>query len=1114
MAHPELFDSISIGELPVRMPFVDGSLGCSNPTAHTLTEAQAVHPSGHLSCVISIGAGHASTIQIPKSRPFQRVLPTSVLAVMRSIATDSERVAQEMAMRFRQATDVYFRLNVDQGMQNIQTSEWEKLSKVAAHTVSYTSYPEASEKVDRAAKAIADRKASVAMCQADGGLQVCGTQQTPGAKLCPAPTPLFTGRGGLVEQVVTCISLGGTQRCVFVLHGLGGAGKTQIALKAIERTRDTWTDIIYADATSRDTIVKALCDFAKVKQIGDTYEDVVRWLSYRRERWVMVFDNADDMALRIHDFFPIGNHGSILITTRSPDLALHARGSNSESEVWGMDPQGAMDLLVKTARIEGGLSEAEYKAATQLLQGFGYLALAIVNAGAYIWHSRCTMSQYLDLLTKERERTLNNSSKIAANVNNYRSSVCTTWHVSYEQLSDKAKQLLWLMAHMHHDGIGEDMFRRAAVNVLAYKPIVPVSDSEAIVHAYVKVYLQWYLDSANSWDAGAFLDVIGELISYSLISYDRVNATYTLHVLVHDWIGTVIPHSRVTAVHHTMFLLAVSVGYGDTIEDYIYKQALEVHIHSVLERGVPPTANTADEFAEVYYRLGRWDRKEAMEIIAMAVKKQTLGGQHPDTLATMNSLAFTYHSQGRYEEAEALYSQVLDIGKRVLREHHPDTLTTMHCLALTYDRQGRYEEAESLFSQVLVIEKRVLGEQHHHTLATMHCLALIYNSLSRYEQAESLFSQVVDIRKRVLGEQHPNTLSTMHNIALTYYSRARFEDAGRFFSQVLDIRKRVLGERHPNTMITMHCLALTYDSQGRYEEAGKVNSQVLDIRKQVLGEQHPHTLMTMHNLGLTYYNQGQYREAETLLLQVLDISKRVLGQQHPRTLMTIHNLALVYNRLARCDEAEALISQVLVIQERALGEQHSDTLKTLHSLGLTFYGQARYEEAETLFSKVLDAQKRVLDEQHREMLTTMHSLASTHSKLGRYETAERLFLRVLNIRKRVLGEQHPDALTSMHSLALTYYGQARYEVAEELFSQVLDIRKRVLGGRHPDTLTTMHSLALTYYSQCRYEEAETFFLQVSEIGKQVLGPSHPHTLAAIQRLADVYQSLGRPRQSE
>jgi predicted acylesterase/phospholipase RssA len=100
MAHPGLFKSIDIGDRSMRESFVDGGLGCSNPIAHVLGEASALYPNQYVSSITSIGSGHSRTIQIPKPSLVQRFLPTHVLVTMKNIATDSERVAQEMEVRF------------------------------------------------------------------------------------------------------------------------------------------------------------------------------------------------------------------------------------------------------------------------------------------------------------------------------------------------------------------------------------------------------------------------------------------------------------------------------------------------------------------------------------------------------------------------------------------------------------------------------------------------------------------------------------------------------------------------------------------------------------------------------------------------------------------------------------------------------------------------------------------------------------------------------------------------------------------------------------------------------------------------------------------------------
>jgi hypothetical protein len=160
---------------------------------------------------------------------------------------------------------------------------------------------------------------------------------------------------------------------VCVVHGLGGTGKTQLVLKTIERTRNEWTYVIYLDASSRQSIETTLQDFAQVNKIGDTHEDTIKWLEFRREQWLLVFDNADDPSTNIRDFFPGGTRSSILITTRLTDLAALAQGPGSVCHISSMNSGEALVLLLRLARLqEQELSAGEREAAEALLQvGYG-----------------------------------------------------------------------------------------------------------------------------------------------------------------------------------------------------------------------------------------------------------------------------------------------------------------------------------------------------------------------------------------------------------------------------------------------------------------------------------------------------------------------------------------------------------------------------------------------------------------------------------------------------------------------------------------------------------------------------------------------------------------------
>ncbi|CAE6433457.1 unnamed protein product [Rhizoctonia solani] len=161
MAHPEFFKSFDIGDPPLARSFVDAGLGCNNPLAHLLAEVKTLHPQRYVASVTSIGTGHTRTIQIPNTSFLRHFLPIPAIVAMKAIATDTERVAEEMARRFRSMDGVYFRLNVDQGLQDVGMDGWEQLSEVMGHTSAYMKLVDVSQKIDRAAQSINSRKATV-----------------------------------------------------------------------------------------------------------------------------------------------------------------------------------------------------------------------------------------------------------------------------------------------------------------------------------------------------------------------------------------------------------------------------------------------------------------------------------------------------------------------------------------------------------------------------------------------------------------------------------------------------------------------------------------------------------------------------------------------------------------------------------------------------------------------------------------------------------------------------------------------------------------------------------------------------------------------------------------
>jgi predicted acylesterase/phospholipase RssA len=161
-AAPTIFKHIRMGN---NQPFIDGGLGCNNPSKLVLDEAKVVFPTCQIGCLVSIGAGQGGIISIKKPGFFQQIIPTDVIKAIKEMATDCEATHEDMLLLFGNSPGIYFRLNVEQGMQGIKLSDWEKMAIVEAHTVQYLRRKEVNERLTLVVKAIKCPEAQLTMEQ-------------------------------------------------------------------------------------------------------------------------------------------------------------------------------------------------------------------------------------------------------------------------------------------------------------------------------------------------------------------------------------------------------------------------------------------------------------------------------------------------------------------------------------------------------------------------------------------------------------------------------------------------------------------------------------------------------------------------------------------------------------------------------------------------------------------------------------------------------------------------------------------------------------------------------------------------------------------------------------
>ncbi|KAA6407334.1 MAG: hypothetical protein FRX48_08882 [Lasallia pustulata] len=877
--------------------YADGAFGANNPVEEVLAEAKDIWSPkkdnvGELvKCFVSIGTG------VPGMTPIASGAWKLMSQTLVEISTETEKTAENFRRRHSEMFKEkrVFRSNVQKGLE--QSKDHVVAVEDCAENLHAKKSPIGDPEVLR--DNIHSSTYDI-------------SQRTFKAR--PRPSPKFTGRKMYLDRLDSFFFTKTSPRQanrIFLLHGMGGAGKTQICLKFVEDHQDQFRRILWVDSSNEETIKQSLKNIAnhpdaKYSRVQGTPEAALYWLSIT-DKWLLIFDNADGEPDIIEENLASGTGGHVLVTSRNFNMRRIV-SEESYLEVNEMERDDAILLLLKAAYLTKPFEKDEV-AATAIVDELGCLALAVDQAGAYIASGYCTINAYLEVLSRHRNELLNQSSSFKG-ASKYGLAVYATWDTSYEAIQRKQSRapnpreataaenaitLLQILSFFHYGNIMEETFKRAAELAEARRAEyqdAPMSRLPWTGRDLPGDLLE--LDNERKWDPLLFRNSIRILLSLSLIKRDTLGETYSIHPLVHSWFRDRMKNSAVTKwAASANAILAGSVDLGESESSYTYRRKLVPHINAYyqfVKASQVATLSKDDEcvlYGNAFQENGNWDRAEVFYKSAVEMRTRLLGTGHPDTLTSMGHLALTYSGQGLWKEAEKLEVQVLEIRKRVLGAKHPDTLTSMSNLASTCSRQGLWKQAEKLVVQAVKITKRVLRAEHPDTLTSMSNLAATYTHQCRWKEAEKLRVQVLEIRKRVLGAEHPSTLTIMGDLASTYLNQGLWKEAEKLVVQVVEIKKRVLGAEHPDTLTSMSSLALTYSGQGLWKETEKLEVQVLEIRKRVLGAEHPDTLTSMNNLAVTYHNLSRRNEAIEMMKNVVNLSTRVKGADHPQTLSSV-----------------------------------------------------------------------------------------------------------------------------------------------------------------------------------------------------------------------------------
>ena len=536
----------------------------------------------------------------------------------------------------------------------------------------------------------------------------------------------FSGRVTELAELHRVLTSGHTAALTQAITGLGGVGKTSLALEYVHLHRDAYGVIWWFNAEDPTTLATEYAAMGRALLGREGPSDALDvdiaaargWLA-SHEGWLLVFDNAESREA-LAPYQPHVVRGRILITSRNRGWDHLAR----EFRVSTMEPDEARDFLLERT----GQDDAD--AAARLAEELGYLPLALEQAAAYIKRG---LGMSLADYTKHFQRRRLTLWKKEQHPDNYHKHVATTWALTMEQIAEKspaAVDLMRLLAFLAPDDIPLELICAGREHLA--EPLATAVADELELHDMLGVLREYsLLDEGNETPFGA-----------SVATHRLVQA------VVRDSLGDAALAWAELALALVLELFPIK---ANEVGSWPPATALLDHARTVLEH--VNESNSPVACSALLHRLGSFLRSRGLYAEARVcgeresvLNRLNWGEEHPDTLRSMSNLASTLRAQGDLSGARQYQEKVLEVRRRILGEEHPDTLTSMNNLASTLRAQGDLSGARQYEEKVLEVSCRILGEKHSSTTIAQWNLLHTYLRLDSHELAAVLLQKLQWLR--------------------------------------------------------------------------------------------------------------------------------------------------------------------------------------------------------------------------------------------------------------------------------------------------------------------------------------------------------------------------------
>ncbi|MER6397516.1 tetratricopeptide repeat protein [Kitasatospora sp. NPDC001603] len=940
------------------------------------------------------------------------------------------------------------------------------------------------------------------------------------------------GRDGILTVLTVLVPTGTEDHPrIQVLSGMGGVGKTTVALSVADRARETGVEVFWIQAGSAASVADgmrhtALLAGAPTEHVTHAWEkggrpaaDLLwRHLATLDRPWLLIFDDADDLdvlscpgtALADGTGWvrpPVGKSQGVLVTTRDSNNRSWGNRVASFHRLEVLELEFAGQVLQELAPAAGDIDSA-----VALADRLGSLPLALHLAGTYLAMAQGdplaeaeTFAEYVDALD-DSPLFLDDVHEgvhgdLRSEEERARRTIAGTWELSLALLERQgtasARGLLQLLS--------------------CFAPAAPLP-KVLINPSTIAALGMWPEDLPPR----AIRAAMGGLSRFGLIGLNVRSAepVYQIHRLVAE--VSVAPLLSAPLDYREVWdsaadLLVAATPYLANTRDpssWPTWQGLIPHWLVVIDR-LPEWGSTAANErlgnvllcagVAVAYLSVRGDYEAACRLADEALARAESERVSPWIGVNIRRhRAIAVKEMGDLKAAEAELDRIVEECVRYFGEADPTTLTVRYERARAASQRGKLEEAEQEYDEVIRHETRLYGANAANTLRSRHGRAICIRSMGRFEEAADEGRQVLEGLRTELGETHPDVLEAHHEFAISLRDQGENDRAAQEFRRVLELEEETLGVDHSSTLITRSNLATTLLLRQEFSEAEAEIRAVLDARTRILGPDHPDTLDSRHSLAVLLMRRGELdaKSASAVFEQLIEAQKKQLVDDHPNVLAGRSSHAAALRFIGDMVEAESEFRSILAAATARHGRNHPVTLNARFEWVMALGRMGRTDDAVSEMRQVLTLQEQVLGGSHRNVANVRASLGTLLLQQGSLAEAEEQLRQALN----ALAEDDGGRLDVRHDLVAVLHARGELREAISQLREIADDEQRRSGPAHPDTITARNSLGVALKDFGELEEAASVYREALADAADTHLEDQPavlmlrHNLAVVMRI--------------